>query len=96
MERMLQVTHRRRMLANVPWAAARMLGRIGQILPSGPITLDQVRMLRFDNVVSADAKRDNRTLEGLGINPTALEIVLPTYLTRFREQGEFTQARSTS
>ena len=35
-----------------------------------------------------------RTLEGLGIDPTALEIVLPTYLTRFRERGEFTQVHS--
>ena len=44
-------------------------------------------MLRFDNVVSADAERDKRTLAGLGIEPTALEIVLPTYLARFRERG---------
>ena len=58
------------------------------------ITLDQVRMLRFDNVVSEEAKSENRTLEGLGINPTALEVVLPTYLTRFRERGQFTQPRT--
>ena len=51
-------------------------------------------MLTFDNVVSADAERDKRTLEGLGIEPTALEIVLPTYLARFRERGEFTPARA--
>jgi uncharacterized protein YbjT (DUF2867 family) len=96
MERMLQVTGRKRVLAPVPWFAARMLGRVGQHLPGAPITLDQVRMLRFDNVVSADAKRDKRTLEGLGVEPTALEIVLPTYLGRFRERGQFTQVRSAS
>jgi NADH dehydrogenase len=96
MERMLEVTRRRRALVPVPWFAARVMGRVGQYLPGAPLTLDQVRMLRFDNVVSADAKRDKRTLEGLGIEPTALEIVLPTYLRRFRERGEFTQVSSAS
>ena len=96
MERILDVTKRRRLLVPVPWFVARIMGRVGQHLPGAPITLDQVRMLRFDNVVSADAERDKRTLEGLGIAPTALEIVLPTYLTRFRERGQFTQARASS
>ncbi len=94
MERMLEVTKRKRLLLPIPWFAARIMGRVGQHLPGAPITLDQVRMLRFDTVVSLDAERDNRTLEGLGIAPTALEIVLPTYLTRFREHGEFTQVRA--
>jgi NADH dehydrogenase len=53
-------------------------------------------MLRFDNVVSADALRENRTLSGLGIEPTASEIVLPTYLVRFRERGEFTLPKPAS
>ena len=67
------------------WAAS------ASIVPGKPITLDQVRMLMFDNVVSAEANEEKRTLEGLGIEPTALEIVLPTYLERFREHGEFAQ-----
>ena len=96
MERMLEVTRRRRLLLPIPWFAARIMGRVGQHLPGAPITLDQVRMLQFDNVVSEDAERDRRTLEGLGIEPTALEIVLPTYLARFRERGEFTQVRAAS
>jgi NADH dehydrogenase len=91
MERMLAATRRRRTLVTVPWFAARLMGRVGQHLPGAPITLDQVRMLTFDNVVSDEAKAEGRTLEGLGIDPTALEIVLPTYLERFRERGEFTQ-----
>jgi len=90
MERMLEVTRRRRMLLPIPWGAARLMGRVGQLMPGRPITVDQVRMLQFDNIVSDEAKRDGRTLEGLGIDPTALEIVLPTYLVRFRERGEFT------
>jgi len=92
MERMLEVTKRRRLLLPIPWFAARIMGRVGDYAPGAPITLDQVRLLKFDNVVSADAERDRRTLAGLGIQPTALEVVLPTYLTRFRERGQFTQA----
>jgi uncharacterized protein YbjT (DUF2867 family) len=94
MERMLEVTGRRRVLLPIPWSAARIMGRVGELAPGQPLTRDQVRMLRFDNVVSEDAKADGRTLAGLGIEPTALEIVLPTYLARFREQGQFTQIRA--
>ncbi len=94
MERMLAATKRKRILLPIPWLLARRMGSIGQILPGKPITPDQVRMLMFDNVVSADAERDKRTLQGLGIEPTALEIVLPTYLERFRERGEFARAAS--
>ncbi len=91
LERMLIVTKRRRALLPIPWGIARVMGRVGQHMPGAPLTLDQVRMLQFDNVVSAEAKAEGRTLEGLGIAPTALEIVLPTYLGRFRERGEFTR-----
>ncbi len=96
LERMLAVTQRRRALVPVPWRVARMMGRVGQLLPGSPLTTDQVRMLRFDTVVSPEAIAERRTLEGLGIQPTALDIVLPTYLGRFRQQGEFTKAHSAS
>ena len=71
-----------------------IMGRIGRYLPGAPLTDDQVRMLQFDTIVSEAATADGRTLRGLGIEPTAVEIVLPTYLGRFRERGEFTQIRS--
>ena len=95
LELMLEITKRRRLLVSVPWPIARIMGRFGEWAPGKPITRDQVRMLRFDNVVSEDAVKDGRTLAGLRIEPTALEVVLPTYLKRFRERGEFTQMRAT-
>ena len=91
---MLEVTHRKRVLLPIPFPVAKVMGRVAQHLPGAPLTFDQVRMLQFDTIVSEKAKAEGRTLEGLGIDPTALEIVLPTYLTRFREQGEFTQVHS--
>jgi NADH dehydrogenase len=60
-----------------------------QILPNPPLTLDQVRLLERDNVVSTDAVRDGRTLEGLGIEPVAVEAVVPDYLEQYRPKGQF-------
>jgi len=55
------------------------------LLPNPPITLDQLKMLKKDNVVSDDA----RGLSDLGITPTLLEAILPTYLHRYRPKGQF-------
>jgi NADH dehydrogenase len=41
-----------------------------------PLTRDQSRMLRTDNVVASDADG----LEALGIEPTPMEAILPAYL----------------
>ena len=53
------------------------------------ITRDQLAMLAQDNVVSAQAIAEGRTLEGLGITPDTMESIVPTYLTRFRPMGQF-------
>ena len=74
MERMLEVDRQ----AAAPAAALAgraTLGRIGQYLPGKPLTVDQVRMLQLDNVVSEAATGESRTLAGLGIEPTSLEAI---------------------
>jgi len=53
------------------------------LLPSPPLTPDQVELLKSDNIVSAGAL----TLASLGIAPTPAEVILPTYLDRFRRGG---------
>lgn len=57
------------------------------LLPNPPITLDQLRMLAKDNVVSEDALG----LPDLGITPVCLEAVLPTYLHQYRPKGQFSE-----
>jgi uncharacterized protein YbjT (DUF2867 family) len=89
MELMLKATGRRRALVPIPWALARIIGSVADALPRPLITRDQVRMLERDNVVSEAAQRDGRTLAGLGIDPTLMELILPSYLVRFREHGQF-------
>lgn len=59
-----------------------------------PITVDQVRMLATDNVVSADAKKDGRTLAAFGVDrPTPIESEVPAYLERFKPRGQFSHYR---
>lgn len=89
LELMLEITRRKRLLLPLPFGAAEMQARVLQLLPKPPLTVDQVRMLRVDNVVSAAAESEGRTLAGLGINPSSLAAILPSYLTRFREHGQY-------
>jgi hypothetical protein len=58
------------------------------------MTSDQVELLKRDNVVSEDAKARGRTLQGLDIEPTAIETVAPTYLYRYRKTGQYQEQRS--
>jgi NADH dehydrogenase len=93
MQRMLTVIQRRRAVVNVPFWVANIMGfafdalqavTLG-LIENKMITRDQVRNLRRDNVVAVDA----RGFADLGIQPTAMEAVLPDYLWRFRPSGQF-------
>lgn len=83
---MLREIHRKRPLVPLPFALAEIMARPLELLPVPPLTRDQVRLLRHDNVVAAEA----RTLADLGIAPTSVEVILPTYLERYRPHGQFT------
>jgi uncharacterized protein YbjT (DUF2867 family) len=89
MQFVLATIQRRRLLVPVPFALMKLQAVILQFLPKAPITPDQVELLKVDNVVSDDAKRDGRTLEAIGITPESIEAIVPTYLWRFRKTGQF-------
>ncbi len=91
LEFILETTGRNRLLVPVPFGLARLKAKFLQLLPNPLLTEDQVELLRHDNVVSEAAKAEGRTLEGLGIHPQSLESVAPTYLWRFRRQGQFAE-----
>lgn len=95
LERMLEETGRKRMLVPVPFGVAKIMGRIMGLLPKPLLTVDQVRMLQTDTIVSEAAQADGRTLAGLGVAATAMDVILPTYLVRFREHGQFERIRTT-
>jgi NADH dehydrogenase len=89
MQYILAVTERRRLLLPLPFGLMKLQAVFLQFLPKPPLTPDQVEMLKHDNVVSAEAQREKRTLEGLGIAPTPFDAVVPSYLWRFRKTGQF-------
>jgi NADH dehydrogenase len=89
MQFVLDTTQRRRLLVPVPFGLLKLQAAFLQYLPKPPITPDQVELLKRDNVVSEDARRDGRTLEGLGMTPESIAAIVPTYLWRFRKTGQF-------
>lgn len=91
MQIVLDETQRKRILAPIPWSIARLQGRILGLLPAPLLTLDQVRMLETDNVVSEEATSQNRTIEDLGITPKSVEAIVPGYLWMYRRQGQYAE-----
>jgi uncharacterized protein YbjT (DUF2867 family) len=86
---------RKRLIIPVPWPIAKLLAIVGGLLPGKPITSDQLELLKVDNVVGEKAKMDHRTLEGLGITPRSFRAIVPSYLYRFRKEGQFTTPSGT-
>ena len=76
----------------LPFWAAKIGGFFAQLLPSKPLTVDQVRLLQKDNVVSAEAVANGKTFEGLGLSPLALESIVPSYLETYKPKGQFSKA----
>ncbi len=79
LEYLLSLLDRRRALINLPANVARFQARFTELLPSPPLTRDQIALLASDNVVAAEAK----TLNDLGIQATPLEVIVPTYVERY-------------
>ena len=92
MELVLRETGRNCLLAPTPFWYASLAARFLEFLPKPPLTRDQVTLLRDDSVVSGDAA----TLAALDIEPTAAEVILPTYLDRFRRGGRFNRPQTAS
>ena len=83
MELTLRETGRKRALVSIPFGLAEFEAVFLQFLPKPPLTPDQVRLLEYQSVPAGNLPG----LADLGVTPTALELVLPTYLDRFRRGG---------
>ncbi|MCA3417014.1 MAG: complex I NDUFA9 subunit family protein [Roseomonas sp.] len=80
----LDVTGRRRPMIALPEGFVRLQARLGELLPTPPLTRDQLILLGKDNVVSPNASG----FQALGIEPKAVEAIVPAYLARFRQGGQ--------
>jgi NADH dehydrogenase len=87
----LKEIDRKKPMLPLPAALMKLAGFFAEFQPAllgpPPITRDQADLLTRDNIVRAGA----RTLADLGIEPTAAEAILPTYLDRFRPAGRYNQ-----
>jgi len=88
----LQYADRRRLLLPLPFGVAKLMAILSSPLPNSlrPLTLDQVRLLQSDNVVSEAAKKEGRTIAALGIEkPASIDGIVPEYLERFKPKGQY-------
>ncbi|HWE47722.1 MAG TPA: complex I NDUFA9 subunit family protein [Caulobacteraceae bacterium] len=93
MQILLRETHRSRLLVPVPGSIAGLIGIAGDIeaaiTPFKPmLTSDQALLLESDNVVGDKAEG----FAALGITPADVESIVPTYLWRYRKDGQFADA----
>lgn len=77
---MLKVIGRKRLLLPVPFPVATVQGAVFQMCPKPLLTVDQVRLLKKDNIVGRDAY----TFDDLKMEPQAIEPIVQSYLQRFR------------
>ncbi len=96
LERTLEYAGRKRGFISMPFWLAKLQALLTWPLPNSlrPLTVDQVRLLQTDNVVSAEASKDGRTLAGLGVtSPQSIASVVPGYLERFKPKGQYSHYR---
>ena len=96
---MLDVIRRRRLVLGFPFWLGRVMATVtgavssltGGLAPQ-PVTSDQIKELTRDNIVSDGA----RGLADLGISPTSMEAVLPSYLWMFRPSGQYSALKDSA
>ena len=92
----LRSTGRDRVHVPIPFWCAKLMALASWPLPNSlrPFTVDQVRLLKKDNIVSAEAGRDNRVISALGIDDLAsVGAIVPGYLERFKAKGQYAHYR---
>lgn len=96
LEATLNYTQRRRVLLPIPFWLAKLQALLTWPLPNAlrPITVDQIRLLQRDNVVSQAAISEGRTLARLGVErPASIDAIVPGYLERFKPRGQYAHYR---
>jgi uncharacterized protein YbjT (DUF2867 family) len=89
-ERLFKYTKRRRRFINLPWGIANAQAFFTGLMPKPLLTQDQVVSLKTDYTIAPDAL----TLQDLGITPTSMDLILPTYLESYRPGGKFADQRA--
>jgi NADH dehydrogenase len=85
MEILLREIKKKRFLIPIPFSFAKFQSYFLQMMPNPLLTSDQVELLKYNNIVSGN----HPTLKDLGISGTQIQSILPKYIYRFREGGQF-------
>jgi len=81
LKKMKTHTGQKPLLVPMPWCVAKIQATFMRILPNPPLTGDQIKSLKTDNIMAEDAIG----LPELGVKPTAMDTILPSYLGRFKK-----------
>jgi len=83
---LLKLINKRRVLIPLPFFVAKMSARLFQLFPKPLLTLDQLKLLKYDNVVS----KKYQTNSDIGIPSTRIfEQEVEKYCYMWREGGQF-------
>ena len=85
MEILLKEIKKKRILVSIPFSLANFLAYLLQMMPNPLLTVDQVKSLQHDNIISGNYP----VLKDLGITATSLKNILSEYIYRFRMGGQF-------
>jgi NADH dehydrogenase len=87
-------TERKPLFVPIPFWMLNLGAMLTGWLPGAPITYDQAKLLRIDNVVKSGRDASTvGTFADLGVEPTAVEAVVPSYLWTYRPTGQYAEAR---
>ncbi|MCM2343205.1 MAG: complex I NDUFA9 subunit family protein [Alphaproteobacteria bacterium] len=89
-ELLAKYTGHKRILVPLPFSVAKIDAFFLSLLPRPLLTPDQVESLKTDNVVGSG----NLTLSDLGISPTGMSLILPSYLETYRAGGRFADKKT--
>ena len=87
MKILLKQIKKKRFLVPIPIPFAKVLGRILQVMPKPLLSADQVELMQYDAIVS----NKYPTIKDLKISPKTINEVLPSYIWRHRQGGQFSK-----
>jgi NADH dehydrogenase len=85
MKILLVKIRKKRFLIPIPFGLAKFQSYFLQMLPNPILTIDQVELLKYDNITSGNYP----VLKDLGIKANSVEKIIPKYIYRFRSGGQF-------
>lgn len=89
-ELLFSYTGRKRLLVPVPFFMAKIKAAFLSLMPTPLLTPDQVESLKTDNLVS----RSSLTMAALGLTPTGMGMILPSYLETYKSGGRFADKKT--